>query len=110
MIMTVEALIATIVSCVSFCGTVTAIYFAIKNYRRTDRGDLARHVEESTRLNAKLDMVCQSTLKIEQSIQKISDKVEEHGKHIVILEQSVNALHKRVDKLETREERLKSNE
>ena len=102
--MTVEALIATIVSVVSFCGTVTAIYFAIKNGRRNDKSEIVRQVEESTRMNAKLDMISQSTLKIEQSIQKVSDKVEEHGKEIVILQQTVNALHKRVDRMEHRED------
>lgn len=98
--MTVETLIATIVASVSFIGMVTTFVLSLKNNRRNDNQELVRQVEESTKMNTKLDMINQSTLKIESSIQKVSDKVEEHGKQIVILDATVKALHKRVDHLE----------
>lgn len=97
--MTVEITFAVLLSVVSLGVTV---YFNSKNGKRADTSDIEKRVEENTRMNTKLDMITANTQEIKSDIKNISDKVEEHGKQLVILEQSYKSLHKRIDNMENR--------
>lgn len=95
--MTIEiALLLSVVS-VGF-----SIYFGAKSAKHTDTKDIERQVADTTRLNTKLDMIQSDTQEIKSDVRTMSQKLEEHGREIVVLDQSLKTAHKRIDGLEER--------
>lgn len=95
--MTIEiALLLSIIS-VGF-----SVYFGAKNARHTDTKDIERQVADTTRLNTKLDMIQSDTQEIKSDVRTMNKKIEEQGREIVILDQSLKSAHKRIDGIEER--------
>jgi len=95
--MTIEiALLLSIIS-VGF-----SVYFGAKNARHTDTKDIERQVADTTRLNTKLDMIQSDTQEIKSDVRTMNRKIEEQGREIVILDQSLKSAHKRIDGIEER--------
>lgn len=95
--MTIEiALLLSIIS-VGF-----SVYFGAKNARHTDTKDIERQVADTTRLNTKLDMIQSDTQEIKSDVRTMNKKIEEQGREIVVLDQSLKTAHKRIDGIEER--------
>lgn len=90
----------TIVSMISMLGTLIAIYFALKNGKRTDDADFQKRVEENTRINLKLDEISNKTSDIKDEVQNISKIVQSHDIKLTELDLRCRALEERVKELE----------
>lgn len=93
MILAFFSLIVSVVS-VSF-----AIYFGLKNNRRTNEKDIAERIARDTRTDMKLDAIANDVKEVKETVKSIQSDVKDHEGRIVKLEASYKAEHKRLDEL-----------
>lgn len=93
--MTIE--IALLISIVSVCFSV---YFGLKNNKRTATKEIEERVKENTRINTKLDNICQDTREIKTEISEMRKSINSHDSKIATLEASCKSAHHRIDSLE----------
>ena len=90
--MTVEvALIVSIVS-VAF-----SIFFGLKNNRRSDAKEISDRIARDTRVDMKLDEICNHVRDVKDTLRNVQNDVRDHAERIVKLESSYAAVHKRLD-------------
>lgn len=87
------SLIVSVVS-VSF-----AIYFGLKNNRRSDEKEIAERIARDTRTDMKLDSIATDVKEVKETVKSIQSDVKDHEGRIVKLEASYKAEHKRLDEL-----------
>lgn len=95
--MTIE--LALLISIVSVCFSIG---FGLKNNKRTDTKDIEERVKENTRINTKLDSICQDTKEIKVEIASMRDDIKSHNDRIIKVEESCKQAHHRLDTLEDR--------
>lgn len=93
------AIISLIVSAVSVSF---AIFFGLKNNKRTDTKDIEERVKENTRINFKLDTIMESTKEIKVEMSNLKEEMQMHNDRIIKVEESARQGHKRIDALEGR--------
>ena len=98
--------VAVIVSIVSaFFSAVSvsfAIFFGLKNNKRTDTKDIEERVKENTRINFKLDTIMESAKEIKAEMSNLKEEMQMHNDRIIKVEGSAKQGHKRIDALEGR--------
>lgn len=93
------AIISLIVSAVSVSF---AIFFGLKNNKRTDTKDIEERVKENTKINFKLDTIMESTKEIKMEVSNLKEEMQMHNDRIIKVEESAKQGHKRIDALEGR--------
>lgn len=79
-----------------------AIYFGLKNSKRSDTKDIEERVKANTEINYKLDTVLNTTKEIKDEVSDLKKVVNGHGEAIVRLEASYKSEHRRIDGIEDR--------
>lgn len=87
------------VSVVSAMSALVAIFFAVKNGKRTDVKDIEDRVARDTKIDMKLDDISEDTKDIRETVKNIQNDVKDHEGRIVKLEASYKAEHKRLDEV-----------
>lgn len=93
------AIISLIVSAVSVSF---AIFFGLKNNKRTDTKDIEERVKENTRINFKLDTIMESTKEIKAEMSNLKEEMQMHNDRIIKVEESAKQGHLRINALEGR--------
>lgn len=87
------------VSVVSAMSALVAIFFAVKNGKRTDVKDIEDRVARDTKIDMKLDDISEDTKDIRETVKNIQNDIKDHEGRIVKLEASYKAEHKRLDEV-----------
>jgi len=87
------------VSIVSAMSALVAIFFAVKNGKRTDVKDIEDRVARDTKIDMKLDDISEDTKDIRETVKNIQNDIKDHEGRIVKLEASYKAEHKRLDEV-----------
>jgi septal ring factor EnvC (AmiA/AmiB activator) len=90
---------------VSFLSAAFSIYFGLKNSRHTDTEDIERRAAESAKTNAKLDSISSTVNDIKYDITATRKDVQALNERLVETEASCKSAHKRIDRLERRDDR-----
>ena len=93
------AIISLIVSAVSVSF---AVFFGLKNNKRTDTKDIEERVKENTRINFKLDTIMESTKEIKAEMSNLKEEMQMHNDRIIKVEESAKQGHLRINALEGR--------
>lgn len=83
---------------ISLVGLAFSIFFSVKNGHHTDSKDVAEKVATQTRMEVKLDDVCNTTKNIQVDVKGLVKDINEHSKDIAELKASYKSLHKRIDR------------
>lgn len=87
---------------ISLISVAFAIFFGLKNSKRTDVKDIEERVKENTKINIKLDNIGQTTQDIKTEISSMRDDIKSHNDRIIKLEESCKSAHHRIDGLAKR--------
>lgn len=87
---------------ISLISVAFAIFFGLKNSKRTDVKDIEERVKENTKINVKLDNIGQTTQDIKSEISSMRDDIKSHNDRIIKLEESCKSAHHRIDGLAKR--------
>ena len=87
---------------ISLISVAFAIFFGLKNSKRTDVKDIEERVKENTKINIKLDNIGQTTQDIKTEISSMGDDIKSHNDRIIKLEESCKSAHHRIDGLAKR--------
>lgn len=87
---------------ISLISVAFAIFFGLKNSKRTDVKDIEERVKENTKINIKLDNIGQTTQDIKSEISSMRDDIKSHNDRIIKLEESCKSAHHRIDGLAKR--------
>lgn len=93
--MTIE--VSLIISCVS---VAFAVYFGLKNSKRTDTKDIEERVRRDTIVNTKLDDIGNITKTIRDDVSTMRQDMANMDRRLIIVEQSTKSAHKRLDSLD----------
>lgn len=107
--MTVPELIALIASTVGILGTITAIFFSLKNGKKADVTEIEKRVEENTRINLKLDEIITIIRDMKAETAELKGEVRVHADRIIKVEESTKQAHHRLDTLEAKVDRRGDN-
>lgn len=89
---------------ISLISVAFAVFFGLKNNKRTDVKDIEERVKENTKINIKLDNIGQTTQDIKSEISSMRDDIKSHNDRIIKLEESCKSAHHRIDGLAKRVE------
>lgn len=89
---------------ISLISVAFAVFFGLKNNKRTDVKDIEERVKENTKINIKLDNIGQTTQDIKSEISSMRDDIKLHNDRIIKLEESCKSAHHRLDALAKRVE------
>ena len=87
---------------ISLISVAFAVFFGLKNNKRTDVKDIEERVKENTKINIKLDNIGQTTQDIKSEISSMRDDIKSHNDRIIKLEESCKSAHHRIDGLAKR--------
>lgn len=80
-------------------------YVALRNNRKSDDKDIADKVARDTKINCKLDEISNDVKDIKFDMSATKNKVVDIDKRLVMVEQSAELAHHRIDRLEGKEDR-----
>nr|DAI88282.1 MAG TPA: hypothetical protein [Caudoviricetes sp.] len=89
---------------VSVVAAAFAIYFGLKNSRKSDTKDIEERVARDTKINIKLDDIAGDVKDVKYDISSVKKKVDDIDRRLVIVEQSTKSAHHRLDRFEGRED------
>lgn len=102
--MTIEA--ATIISIIALVVTVVsvafAIYFGIKNTKRSDSSDIEKKAYEQASINVKLDQIGGDVRDIKYDVTGVKKDFLVLSERMVKVEESAKSAHHRIDGIEER--------
>lgn len=90
---------STISIVISIVSVGFAIFFGLKNNRRSDEKEIAERIARDTRTDMKLDSIATDVKEVKETVKSIQSDVKDHEGRIVKLEASYKAEHKRLDEL-----------
>lgn len=90
------AIVSIVISVVSVSF---AIFFGLKNNRRSDEKEIAERIARDTRTDMKLDSIATDVKEVKETVKSIQSDVKDHEGRIVKLEASYKAEHKRLDEI-----------
>lgn len=85
---------------ISMVSVAFSVFFGLKNSKRADTRDVEERVERDTRINMKLDEIGRNINDMRYDLSSIKQDMKSMDKRLVIVEQSTETLHKRVDVME----------
>jgi len=100
--MSIAVIVSVVSVTISFVSVAFAIFFGLKNNKRTDTKDIEERVKENTRINFKLDTIMESTKEIKAEMSNLKEEMQMHNDRIIKVEESAKQGHKRIDALEGR--------
>lgn len=92
--------VTILVSIISVCF---AIYFGLRNNKRSDVKEIEQRVKERTETNMKLDQISRNVSDIKESISDTNKDLQELKEKIALVEQKTNKAHVRLDVIEGKE-------
>lgn len=84
---------------ISIISVASAVFFALKNTKRSDISEIERKAAENAKINAKLDDISGDVKDIKYDISVVKKDVSEHDRQLVAIDQSVKSAHKRIDEI-----------
>ena len=90
---------AEIVTVISALSALVAIFYAVKNGRRSNEDEIAEKIARETRIDMKLDEISNNVKEVKETVKSIQNDVKDHEGRIVKLEASYKSEHKRLDNL-----------
>lgn len=90
---------------ISMLGTLVAMYFSMKNGKRTDIKDVEARAAENAKLNVKLDEIARNISEIKEEIRLQKQEVQMLVERMAKVEASAKQAHLRMDRFERKETR-----
>lgn len=91
--------------------TVVSVYIAVASFNRnrteTDKSELEERVKREARMDAKLDESIQLGRETKESISELRREIGSHGSRILLAEEALKSLQKRMETVEKRLNALK---
>lgn len=88
-----------IVAVISALSALVAIFYAVKNGRRSNEDEIAEKIARETRIDMKLDEIGNNVKEVKETVKSIQNDVKDHEGRIVKLEASYKSAHKRLDEI-----------
>ena len=86
----------------SFLNLLLACYTGMNNLKRNKSTDDRKDAAEMTTVIVKLETISKDTGEIKNDMKNVKNEVQEQRDRLIIAEQSVKSLHKRLDAIEGR--------
>ena len=96
--MSIEQIIPWIISCISIA---VAVYFGTRTQKRADAADIERDSTTTATVMVKLESIADDIKEIKTDNKSMQGEMKDFRERLAINEQSIKALHKRVDSFET---------
>lgn len=91
--------ISTISIMISIVSVSFAVFFGLKNNRRSDEKEIAERIARDTKTDMKLDAIANDVKEVKETVKSIQSDVKDHEGRIVKLEASYKAEHRRLDEI-----------
>jgi peptidoglycan hydrolase CwlO-like protein len=99
--------VSTLISIIALFATVIsvafAVYFGLKNAKRSDTSDIERKAAETATINVKLDQIGGDVRDIKYDMTAVKRGVQSLTERMITVEQSTKSAHHRIDGLEGKE-------
>lgn len=99
--MSIEQIIPWIISCVSIA---VAVYFGTRTQKRADAADIEKDSTVTATVMVKLETISDDIKEIKADNKLTQNEMKDFRERLVLNEQSVKSLHKRLDSVEARME------
>ncbi len=99
----VSTLISIIALFVTLISVAFAVYFGLKNAKRSDTSDIERKAAETATINVKLDQIGGDVRDIKYDMTAVKRDVQSLTERMITVEQSTKSAHHRIDGLEGKE-------
>ena len=76
-----------------------ALYFGLKNSKKSDKEEIVARIARDTKTDMKLDEISSDVKEVKDTVKNIQNDVKDHEGRIVKLEASYKAEHKRLDEV-----------
>lgn len=97
--MSIDQIIPWIISCVSIG---VAVYFGTRNQKRADAAEVEKESTVTATMMVKLETIASDAKEIKQDNKATQSEMKDFRERLVLTEQSVKSLHKRLDGVEGR--------
>lgn len=97
--MSIDQIIPWIISCVSIG---VAVYFGTRTQRRADEAEVEKESTVTATMMVKLETIASDVKEIKQDNKATQSEMKDFRERLVLTEQSVKSLHKRLDGVEGR--------
>lgn len=97
--MSIEQIIPWIISCISIG---VAVYFGTRTQRRADEAEVEKESTVTATMMVKLETIASDVKEIKQDNKATQSEMKDFRERLVLTEQSVKSLHKRLDGVEGR--------
>lgn len=84
---------------ISIISVSFAVFFGLKNSKKSDAKDIEDRVARDTKTDMKLDEISKDVKEVKETVRNIQNDVKDHEGRIVKLEASYKAEHKRLDEI-----------
>ena len=99
----ISTLISIIALFVTLISVAFAVYFGLKNTKRSDTSDIERKAAETATINVKLDQIGGDVRDIKYDMTAVKRDVQSLTERMITVEQSTKSAHHRIDGLEGKE-------
>lgn len=82
---------------ISIISVSFAVFFGLKNSKKSDAKDIEDRVARDTKTDMKLDEISKDVKEVKETVRTIQNDVKDHEGRIAKLEASYTRLHERVD-------------
>ena len=97
--MSIDQIIPWIISCVSIG---VAVYFGTRTQRRAEEAEVEKESTVTATMMVKLETIASDVKEIKQDNKATQSEMKDFRERLVLTEQSVKSLHKRLDEVEGR--------
>lgn len=97
--MSIEQIIPWIISCISIA---VAVYFGTRTQQRADAEDIEKDSTATATVMVKLETISDDIKEIKADNKLTQNEMKDFRERLVLNEQSVKSLHKRLDSVEAR--------
>lgn len=97
--MSIDQIIPWIISCISIA---VAVYFGTRTQKRADEADIEKDSTATATMMVKLETISDDIKEIKADNKLTQNEMKDFRERLVLNEQSVKSLHKRLDSVEAR--------
>lgn len=87
---------------ISGISVAVAIFFGMKNQKRSDKQEIKENVSELTTVLVKLEVISSGISEIKNELSNVKSDMKENRERIIKVEESTKQAHRRLDNLEHR--------
>jgi len=91
--------ITILISAISVCF---AVYFGLKNQKRSDTADVAERAATQARVEAKLDSINSTVQEMRYDVSSLHKESTKQNERLVLVENSTKRAHERIDIIQGR--------